>query len=152
MKIKLYKLLLASGVIAAVIAGCKKDDPNQFLKDNVTVVGYNPVIASFTTVPASTTATTTVAAGATVKLDLRYWSDDAIDKVNLNATIGTAAKTTISTTPYQKAYSSVSRTDSLNLQYQVPAGTASGTTIVVEAQVINKNTLTAASTVNLKVQ
>ena len=149
MKIKIYKLLLVTGMLAiAAIAGCKKDDPNQFLKDNVTVIGYNPVIASFTTVP----TTTTVAAGGTVKLDLRYWSDDAIDKVNLNATIGAAAKSTVLTTPYQKAYSTVSRTDSLNMQYTVPAGTGSGTTIVIEAQVVNKNTLTAASTISLKVQ
>lgn len=152
MKFKIYKLLFVSIAFAVAIASCKKPDPNQFLKDNVTVVGYNPLIASFKIVPVTVPATTTAAAGSTVKLDLRYWSDDPIDKVNLNATVGAAAKQTISTTPYQRAYSAVSRTDSLNLTYQVPAGTATGTTIVVEAQVVNKNTLTATSTINLKVQ
>lgn len=149
MKFKIYKLLFITGVVAAALSGCKKPDPNQWLEDNTTVIGYNPVIATFTTVPANTT---TAAAGSTVKLDLRYWSDSPIDKVNLNATVGTAAKQTITTTAYQKAYSTVSRTDSLLMQYQVPAGTATGTTIVVEAQVINKNTLTVASTISLKVQ
>lgn len=149
MKFKIYQLLFIPAILAVIAAGCKKDDPNQFLKDNVTVVGYNPVIASFTTSPAGTA---TAAAGSTVKLDLRYWSDDPIDKINLNATVGTAAKQTISTSADQKAYSTVSKTDSLNLQYQVPAGTAVGTTIIVEAQIVNKNTLTATSTISLKVQ
>lgn len=148
MKLKIFILLFITGALVTALAGCKKNAPNQWLLDNTTLIGYNPVIASFTTVPASTTAT----AGSTIKLDLRYWSQDVIDKVNLNATVGTNAKQTISTTPYQKAYSNVSRTDSLLLQYQVPAGTAPGTTIVVEAQVVNKNTLTISSTLNLKVQ
>lgn len=150
MKFNIFKLLFITGTVVAALSSCKKPDPNQWLKDNTTVIGYNPVIASFTTVPSGTT---TAAAGSTVKLDLRYWSDGPIDKVNLNATVGTGGtKQTISTTPYQKAYSAVSRTDSLIMQYQVPAGTASGTAIVVEAQVVNKNALTVSSTISLKVQ
>jgi hypothetical protein len=146
MKFNILKSLFVAGAITACFISCKKNDPDEWLKDNVTVVGKNPVIASFT-IPAGQTAT----AGSTVKLDLRYWSEDAIDKINLNATIA-GTKTTVSTTPYQKAYSSVTRTDSLILQYPIPAGTASGTTITMEAQVVNKNSLTATSTVALKVQ
>lgn len=149
MKFKIYQLLFIPVIVAVIAMGCKKVAPNQFLKDNVTIVGYNPVIASFTTTPAGTT---TAVAGSTVKLDLRYWSDDPIDKINLNATVGSGGKANVSSTGYQKAYSTVSRTDSLNLQYQVPAGTAVGTIITVEAQVVNKNSLTATSTINLKVQ
>lgn len=147
MKLKRYKLLFFPIALAAIIAGCKKDDPNQFLKDNVNIVGYNPVIASFTA-PGTQAQTP----GSTIKLDLRYWSDDPIDKINLNAKVGNGASTGVLSVPYQPAYSAVSKTDSLNLQYQIPTGTPTGTTIVLEAQVVNKNALTVSSTINLKVQ
>jgi len=150
MRSKIFKIFILSVAIAAIFCSCKKPKPNQWLLDNVTVVGHNPVIASFSVVAPQTT---TVAAGSTVNLDLRYWSEDPIDKINLNATVGAAGtKQTVSTTTDQKAYSTVSRTDSLRIQYQVPTGLASGTTIALEAQIINKNTLTAATPLNLKIQ
>ncbi|WP_242457742.1 hypothetical protein [Pedobacter sp. BS3] len=36
--------------------------------------------------------------------------------------------------------------------YQVPSGLSSGTTITMEAQVVNKNTLSKSATLALKVQ
>jgi hypothetical protein len=94
-----------------------------------------------------------VTSGTPVPLDLRYWSDDPIDKINLRATVGTGAQQLVSTTAYQKAYSSVSRTDSLILSYPVPAGLATGTAIVLEVEVVNKNTLSKkGSLITLKVK
>lgn len=149
MKPYTFKLLFLTVALAACLISCKKPAPNEWLKDNTTIVGVYPVIASFT-LPTSQSAT--VAAGSTVRLDLRYWSDATINKINLNETIGTGSIQTVSSTPYQKAYSTISRTDSLILQYQVPAGVVSGTTIVMQADVINNNSLDATATVNLKIQ
>jgi hypothetical protein len=70
----------------------------------------------------------------------------------LRSTVGTGAQQTVSTTAYQKAYSQVSKTDSLLLPYPVPAGLAVGTAIVMEVEVVNKNTLTKKTTLSLKVQ
>lgn len=136
-------------VSLALFSACKKDAPDQWLKDNIDIIGKVPVIAGFTVKPPQTT---NVAAGSTVQLDLRYWSDEPIDKINLRSTVGTGAQQTVSTTAYQKAYSQVSRTDSLLLPYPVPAGLAVGTAIVMEVEVVNKNTLTKKTTLSLKVQ
>jgi hypothetical protein len=136
-------------VVGMLFAACKKDAPDQWLKDNITIIGKVPVIAGFTVKPPQTT---NVAAGSTVTLDLRYWSDDPIDKISLRSAVGTAAQQVVSTTAYQKAYSQVSRTDSLLLNYPVPGGLAVGTAIVMEVEVVNKNTLTKKTTLSLKVQ
>lgn len=146
-KIFTYIGLLLTGSL--FLTACKKNAPDQWLKDNITIVGKVPVIASFTVKPPQTT---NVTSGSTLTLDLRYWSDDPIDKVNLRSTVGTTAQQTISTTPYQKAYSTVSRTDSLLLSYAVPSGLAVGTAIAMEVEVVNKNALTKKLVLNLKVQ
>lgn len=130
-------------------AACKKNAPDQWLKDNIDIVGKVPIIAGFTVKPPQTT---NVIPGSTVQLDLRYWSDDPIDKINLRATVGAGAQQSVSTTAYQKAYSQVSRTDSLLLAYPVPAGLTVGTAIVMEVEVVNKNALTKKTMLNLKVQ
>lgn len=139
-------LLVAGGLL---MSACKKNDPDQWLKDNITIIGKVPVIAGFTVKPPQTT---NVTSGSTLTLDLRYWSDDPIDKINLRSAVGTAAQQMVSTTPYQRAYSTVSRTDSLLLSYAVPTGLTVGTTIAIEVEVVNKNTLTKKLILPLKVQ
>lgn len=143
------KLLIAVFVMMIMFSSCKKNDPDQWLKDNITIIGKVPVVAGFTVKPPQTT---NVAAGANVQLDLRYWSDEEIDKINLRSTVGTNAQALVSTTPYQKAYSTISRTDSLLLGYQVPDGLTKGTSVIMEVEVVNKNTLTKKSTLTLKIQ
>lgn len=140
-----------TGLFAAILlfSACKKNDADQWLKDNVTVIGKVPVVAAFTVKPPQTT---TVAAGTSIQLDLRYWSDDPIDKINLRSAVGTGAQEIVSSTPYQKAYSQISRTDSLLLTYPVPSGLATGTSIAIEVEVVNKNTLTRKTVLTLKVQ
>ncbi|WP_449435894.1 hypothetical protein [Pedobacter steynii] len=149
MKNKISKLFIAVFATVVMFSSCKKNDPDQWLKDNITVVGKVPVVAGFTVKPPQTT---NVAAGASVQLDLRYWSDEQIDKINLRSTVGANAQALVSTTPYQKAYSIVSRTDSLLLGYQVPGDLAKGTSIIMEVEVVNKNTLTKKQTLTLKIQ
>lgn len=149
MKNKISKLLITVFVTTVVLSSCKKNDPDQWLKDNITIIGKVPVVAGFTVKPPQTT---NVMAGANVQLDLRYWSDEEIDKINLRSTVGANAQVLVSTTPYQKAYSSVSRTDSLLLGYQVPDGLVKGTSVIMEVEVVNKNTLVKKSTLTLKIQ
>lgn len=149
MKNKISKLFIAAFIAMIVFSACKKNDPDQWLKDNITIIGKVPVVAGFTVKPPQTT---NVAAGTNVQLDLRYWSDDPIDKINLRSTVGANAQALVSTTPYQKAYSLVSRTDSLLLGYQVPGDLAKGTSVVMEIEVVNKNTLTKKATLTLKIQ
>lgn len=144
-------LTYLSAVTAAILlfSACKKNAPDQWLQDNIDIIGKVPVVASFAVKPPQTA---NVTSGSNVQLDLRYWSDDPIDKINLTAKVGVAAQQPVSTTPYQKAYSSASKTDSLLISYPVPSGLAVGTAIVVEVEVVNKNTLTKKATLNLKVQ
>ncbi len=137
MENKTFKILIALLVMTVFTTACKKEAPDQWLQDNITIIGKVPVIASFTVKPPAN-----VTAGASLQLDLRYWSDEPMDKINLRAAVGTGTLELVSTSAYQAAYSKVSRTDSLLLPYVVPAGLAAGTKISVEVEVVNKNTLT----------
>lgn len=149
MKKNILKIMAGLFSMTLLMTACKKNAPDQWLQDNITIIGKVPVIASFTVKSPGTN----VSSGGTVQLDLRYWSDDPIDKVNLRATVGTGAQQLVSATPYQKAYSSVSRTDSLLISYPVPSGLAAGTSIALEVEVVNKNTLAKkGAPITLKVQ
>jgi hypothetical protein len=149
MKSKFCKLYILGAVICVggLLASCEKE-ADQWLQDNFEVIGNIPAIASFNTTP----AVTEVVAGTTVKLDLRYWSKDPIDKINLNAKVGSEVKQTVSSTAYQAAYSKVSKTDSLILEYAVPAGLAKGVAIELEAEIINKTALKNASKLTVKIK
>ncbi|MCO4294271.1 hypothetical protein NF867_15525 [Solitalea sp. MAHUQ-68] len=140
---RLYLFLIAVSSIALV--SCEKD-ADQWLQDNVTVIGKYANIAKFSAPSA------TAAAGSKIKLDLRYWSEDPIDKINLKDSIGTAAKKQVFTTAYSPAYSAITKTDSLIIEYTVPAGLAPKTVILLEAEVVNKNTLKNTSTFKVTVQ
>lgn len=87
-----------------------------------------------------------------MNLDLRYWSEAEIEQVVFRDSVGTNAKRVFLTAPYQKAYSAVTRTDSLRTVYQVPAGLAASTKIIIEAEVQNKNGLKKSITTTLSVQ
>lgn len=137
------------GVSLILLSSCKKNDADQWLKDNIEVIGKIPVITSLAVVPPQTVS---VQAGSVVNLDLRYWSEDEIDQINFRDSVGTTVKKLFLNKPYQKAYSTVSRTDSLLAPYQVPAGLASNTKIIIEAEVVNKNSLKKVSTLTLTVK
>jgi hypothetical protein len=139
MENRTFKILIALLAMTVFTTACKKEAPDQWLQDNITIIGKVPVIASFTVKPPQNTSVTP---GSSLELDLRYWSDEPIDKINLTSTVGTGAPALVSTTAYKAAYSKVSRTDSLILPYVVPAGLAVGTKISVEVEVVNQNTLT----------
>lgn len=145
---KVNKLIILLALITICFTACEKD-ADQWLKDNTTVIGKLPVIAAFRITP--TQANNNVTAGQNIKLDLRYWSDDPIDKIELKATVGTGTVQTVATTPYQSAYSNVSKTDSLILNYTVP-NVSVGTAIAMQVVVTNKNTLSKSSNLALTVR
>lgn len=147
---KKYKLIIIVSLAFTTICftACEKD-ADEWLKDNVTVIGKFPIITAFRINP--TQANNNVTAGQNVKLDLRYWSQDPIDKIELRATVGTGTVQTISTTPYQSAYSNVSKTDSLILNYTVP-NVAANTPIAMQVVITNKNTLTRNTNLTLTVR
>ncbi len=139
-KIKSYALLLF--VLAAGLLGACDRDADQDLKDIIKQdLGYLPVIASFTLTsptPAAGTAPTPVKPGAVCTFDLRYWSEGQIDQVQLQSRLGTTgAFSTVYAQEYTPAYSTISRTDSLRLNYTIPADATAGTRIRVEARVTN---------------
>lgn len=144
------KLIYISFIMMSmVLTSCEKD-ADQWLKDNVKIIGKAPVITGFSITPAQ--ADNKVPAGQTIKLDLRYWSDDPIDKIELRSAVGTgAAYQLVESRPYQKAYSNVSKTDSLIFNYSVP-NVAVGTEINMEVTVLNTNTLKKVSTLKLAVK
>ncbi|WP_353132218.1 hypothetical protein [Pseudopedobacter sp.] len=143
-KLKYISLIMMS----LILMSCEKD-ADQWLKDNIKIIGKVPVITSFTVTPAQ--ADNKVPAGQTIKLDLRYWSEDPIDKIELKAAIGAGAYQLVESKPYQKAYSNVSKTDSLIFNYPVP-NVAVGTEINMEVTVLNTNTLKKVSTLKLAVK
>ncbi len=139
-KIKSYALLLF--VLAAGLLGACDQDADQALKDIIKQdLGYLPVIASFTLtspVQATGTAPTPVKPGAACTFDLRYWSEGQIDRVQLSSRMGTTGTPSfIYDQGYAPAYSSITRTDSLQVTYTVPADVPAGSRIRVEAQVTN---------------
>jgi hypothetical protein len=133
-KIKIYSLLVFA-LLAGVLGACDKE-ADQALKDIIKQdLGYLPVISSFTLV---SPAPANVRPGATVTLDLRYWSEGQIDRVQLSSRRGTAGTPAlIYDQNYTPAYSRVSRTDSLRVNYTIPADVAAGTRIRMEASVVN---------------
>lgn len=132
-----------------LLQACEKD-ADQWLKDNITIIGKVPVIAGFSIRPSQ--SDNKVPAGQNIKLDLRYWSEDPIDKIELRSMVGTGGSyQLVSSVPYQAAYSNISKTDSLLFDYTVP-NVAVGTAINMEITVINKNTLTKKSVLALTVK
>jgi hypothetical protein len=133
-KLTIYPLLVVA-LLAVGLGACDRE-ADQDLKDIIKQdLGYQPVIASFTLVSPAPAA---VKPGTTCTFDLRYWSEGQIDQVRLLSRVGpTGAFSTVYEQGYTPAYSTISRTDSLRLNYTVPADATAGTRIRVEARVTN---------------
>jgi len=156
MKNTSYIIILLVAVLAS-LASCEKS--TDFIADESTPSGgYLPVstnalidVANNTTI--GTTATSTkYAPGAEVKTELQFFSVDPIKEINLYNTVGTGARTKVGASiPYAKAYSPIKKLDTLLVPYIVPAGTASGTTIKLDYEIMNVNTKSIVRTASFKV-
>lgn len=131
------KLLYISTLICLIgimVSACDEDD---FFTDNITKTGRAfPVVSIFLFDDASS-----FEPGGTVIGDVRFFSDDPIETINLFAEVGGQPQELVSTTPYEPAFSPVTKSDSLILEYTVPQ-VPQGTEITLEVEVVNENGLT----------
>lgn len=149
-------IFILLGVIATTfgIVACDEEPTDALMEIIEEDLGYVPRIARFTMVqPTPAGATTTVAAGATLVFDLRYWSEGTIKDIQFYRIEG-ANETKIGEVPYAKAFSKITLTDSLRWTYQAPA-LASGTTFSIQARVSNtglENYPARSANINLKIE
>jgi hypothetical protein len=133
-KLKLYILLCAAWA-AFALTSCD-EDPSDALREIIKEdLGYLPVIARFNllTPPAGQ-----VRAGVNCTFDLRFWSEGEIDRIEVWNRIGTTGEfERVNQLPYNPAFSSITRTDSLIVNYTVPANVDAGTSIRVEVRIAN---------------
>jgi hypothetical protein len=145
---------------AVVLAACDKSQ--DFLRDNTspTGTGYAPIsnntLQDVTASPiknlgTGTSSATVYAAGATFKTELTFFSQSPVKEINLYNTIGSGARTLVSTSPYASAFSQRKRLDTLLVPYTVPVATA-GTVVKLEYEILNQNTFKATRTAYVKVQ
>lgn len=98
--------------------------------------GFIPVVAGWTM---RTPAPTALTPGANAVFDLRFWSEGEIDKIRFFVKIGNEDNRMVSEQNYVPAYSNISRTDSLLINYTIPTTVAVGTPVVFRAEVTNRN-------------
>lgn len=137
-KLKIFasSLLIALGI--SLLPSCDIA-PNQALLDIIQEdFGYIPVIANFTLANPTASATAPTA-GTNCTFDLRYWSEGEIDRIQFWVKIGTGDPELIEERPYTPAFSNISKTDSLLVNYTIPASVPVGTVVGMEARVTNKN-------------
>ena len=146
----IYRACFAAVVVVFMLTSCEEDPTDDLMELVKEDKGYVPKISAFTMV----TPATTVPAGASVTLDLRYWSEGTINKVQF-WTITGGVESQVDELPYAKAYSKVTKTDSLRYDYVVPADLVSGTTFSLQARVTNaglEEYPTKSALINLKVE
>lgn len=137
------------------ISACKKSI--NFIADNTTAtgVGYYP-ISSNTFTDIATKAAIPVSAGyakgQNLSWEIQYFSQSPVKELNIYETIGSGTRNKFKNYPYQAAYSRVKATDTLIVNYQVPATASSGTLIKVETEILNQNTLNLIRSFTYKVK
>jgi hypothetical protein len=146
----IYRTCFAAAVLIIMLTSCEEDPTDDLMELVKEDKGYVPKISAFTMV----TPAATVPAGSSVTLDLRYWSEGTINNIQF-WTISGGVESQVDELPYAKAYSKVTRTDSLRYNYVVPADLVSGTTFSLQARVTNaglEEYPTKSALINLKVQ
>ena len=77
--------------------------------------------------------------GTKARVLLEFFCKDPLKEIRLHqstATVG-GARTLISTTPFQAAFSQIRQMDTLVLSYTVPAGNPAGTTIFLHGEAVS---------------
>ena len=144
----LYTIIAA----ALVMAACKKTQDINRDYAIPTGKGSYPVSTN-ALVDLSTNrnlGTVNLAGGYAFNTELQYFSQEPVKEINFYSTIGSGARTKISTTPYAPAYSNIKKLDTLLVPYTIPAGQAAGTSIKLEYEIVNQNTLNLVRTITLK--
>lgn len=131
-------------MLLVVFTGCY-DEPD-LLSDLTTTEGKHfPVIASFGT----ESGETTFSSGASVGLDLRYWSVDEIDQIIFSETIdGNTSE--FANLGYTQNFAEDSQTDKLVVDYTAPS-VAAETTVTITVEILNANGLNKTGSVSLTI-
>jgi hypothetical protein len=156
-KIALYTCLLAFGSFS--LTACY-DEPD-FIKDNTTPTGVGSVpvsanelmdLSTNTAITTANNATTRqYAAGTQIRYELQFFSESPVKEINVYQTVGTGARTKVSTYPYTPAFSKTDRTDTLVVSYTVPQAPA-GTNVRIETEILNQNSLSLIRTLWIRLR
>jgi hypothetical protein len=151
---KSYPSIIRLGLVTLVVCGlfaCKKE--TDFVTDHTTLalgsypVSANPLVDLINGV--GTVNNREYTANTPLAFELQYWSDAPIKEINFYHTVGTAARERLLNKPYVPAYSKIKSADTLVINYLVPQVRAA-TTIRLEAEIVNENTLKLVRTLNIK--
>ena len=146
------KMFLYTLAAVLVVTACEK--PQDVNRDYAIPTGKGSYpVSTNALVDLSTNknlGTVNFSGGYAFNTELQYFSQEPVKEINLYSTIGTGARTKISTIPYAPAYSNIKKLDTLLIPYTVPAGQASGTSIKLEYEIVNQNTLNLIRTVTVK--
>lgn len=152
---KNIRLTIALIASSFTFIACEKS--KDFIADNTipTGVGSRPVSTNplriVTATPVRDLNNATLASGTTFQTEVQFFSEGPVKEINFYATVGNAAKTKVATYPYKAAFSQIKRTDTLLVPYTVPAAT-SGTSIKLDYELVNENSLSLVRPATIKVQ
>jgi hypothetical protein len=146
MKNKIYYIMMILAALV-VFTACDEEADHELQDIIKEKGGYFPVISSLSLEMPDEELNP----GETVTLDLRYWSQGDMESIVLMESVDGAALSEVNRVDYQPAYSARTRTDSLLLNYQVPANLADTTMVKLKVQVVNANELTKADSVSFSV-
>lgn len=115
------------------VASCYKEQ--DFWADHATATGKDvPFIYVY---PLDST---TFTPGTKARVLLEFWCKSPLKEIKLHQSIGTSinnARTLVSTTPYQPAFSQIRQMDTLVLTYTVPSGNPTNTTIFLHGEAVS---------------
>lgn len=130
MKILRYFIFL---ILVVGIASCYKE--NDFWADNATTTDKAvPFIYMYAL------DSTTFTPGTKARVLLEFHCKDPLKEIRLHQSIGTTisgARTLVSTTAYQAAFSQIRQMDTLVVTYTVPAGNPVNTTIFLHGEAVS---------------
>ncbi len=156
-----YFFALALLVLGCALSSCYKENQWDWVGQNTTLTGKgfapvstntlfdlnltNPNNTTSPRIPRSINATIStrpeiLPAGYTIQTELQYYCIDPLKEILVYQTVGTAARTTLRTIPYQPSFSRNKGLDTLIVEYTVPA-LASGTNIILDLDVMSINGL-----------
>lgn len=139
----IFRNFLVLICLLVLATGCFEED--NFIGDHIEKTGDKyPVVANLSTVSGDDT----FSEGETVQLDVRFWSEDPMESINLYDSLvvdGSGAREqqqVKSIDPNEAAFSESSQTDSLIIDYQVPSDLPDSTTFIdLDVEVVNQNGL-----------
>lgn len=140
-------------ILTLVLSTVACTKATNFVADNTTPTGIGsyPVSSNALTDTVTKKAINSNATDFTVNklivFELQFFSPSPIKEVDVYATVGTAARVQILNWAYKSQYSSIKKLDTLLINYTVP-NVASGTSIKLDADVVNVNGLSLTNATN----